>query len=154
MNQPRLQVETVHLAETSMLGAVYQKLSRTFEVTITAAGSVVLWKIPAGTFIDRVVAQVQTALNGSGTFEVGVDSNADELIDTADYTETNADAWATNVGSSNADQPNGKYYPSLADLKATVGGTPTAGKVRVLVEYWMLDDMFDGSFGSNLSVSV
>ena len=149
MNQPRLQVEAVHGGELSMDGQVYIPLTRTFEVTVTEAETIVAWKIPAGTFVKQAIAQIETALNGSGTVELGVDSNLDEFIDGADWVETNADAWATNLGSSNADQPNGKYYPTGGDMKVTIGGAPTAGKVRFVVEYYLFDDMFDGDFGPN-----
>lgn len=108
---------------------------------ITGTGVDDFWTIPAGTFIQQVILNVETGLDEGATVEVGLDDNADAFIDTADFTDANAEAYATNIGSSNADYPKGLYVSASDLMRLTVAGTtaPTVGRVRVLVTYWELD---------------
>lgn len=99
------------------------------------------WVAPAGVFITQAFLRVDTGVDGSGTVELGTDSNADALIDTADYTEATAGNYATNIGSSNADNPEGLYLDAGDTIRLTVGGTPTVGAVSGFIKYFEVDAM-------------
>jgi hypothetical protein len=140
MTQP-----TVRFAATrdssSIQGVSFVPKIKTFKVTVTGADNLDFWLAPAGTFVSRVVAWIEDALNGSGTVEIGTSANADALIDTADWNEANANAVATNVGSSNADNPAGLFLPTATQMRITIGGSPTEGTVCGFIEYFELADM-------------
>ena len=98
------------------------------------------WVAPAGTFISRAVVITETALNGSGTVELGTDGTGDELIDTTSYDPT-SDAFGTNIGSATATAATGLYLAASDTIRLTIGGTPTQGAVFGFIEYYETADM-------------
>lgn len=101
------------------------------------------WTAPTGVLISRAFLRIDTGLDGSGTAELGTDSNIDALIDTSDYTETTAGNYSTNIGSTNADNPEGLYLDAGDTIRLTIAGSPTVGAVSGFIEYYELDSMMD-----------
>jgi len=103
------------------------------------------WSAPAGTFIQQVFAYVvEAAVGATPTVELGLDGNADEFIDTSDFDLSTAGNWATNIGSTVATSPNGKFLPTGDVMRMTITGTNlSAGKVRAVISYFEVEDMFD-----------
>jgi len=138
---------TIRFAPTrdseSIQGQSYAWKTLSGLITVTGPGTSSFFLAPAGALIRLVVARIETALDSSGTCEIGVDDNADALIDTADWTETTLNQFATNRGSANADFPNLMYLVAGDQLIITIGGTPTVGSVHFLIEYMELDDIED-----------
>lgn len=119
--------------------------------TVTGAENDDFWTIPAKTFVSRVVAMVETALNATdATFEVGVDGNPDMFIDTTDFDATTAGNWATNIGSTTAVGAKGQYFPASDVMRmAAAGTTLTEGEVHVLIEYYDVASMEARGFHFN-----
>lgn len=113
----------------------------TFKKTVTGAVNEDFWTAPPGAFILQAFVRIETALDGSGTAELGTDANSDALIDTVDYDEAAADAYATNIGSANADNPEGLYLPDGDVIRLTIGGTPTVGEIEGFIAYIELDSI-------------
>ena len=123
-----------------MDGVSYEPQYVLCDVEITGAANLDFFLAGKRVFIERVDLFVIEALD-DGTVEVGVSDNADALIDTADYTETTAGQHATNVGSSNADNPKGLYLKDGGQVRITVAGSATEGRVAVLLKIWDLTHM-------------
>jgi hypothetical protein len=140
--QPELRFDLVGPNSLAGVSFVPKVITVTLDLS-TGAGNYDFWTAPAGTLITRVDAVAEDAADGSATMELGTDGNADALIDTLDsFDPTSADAWATNHGSANADNPDGLFLPAGDVLRATIGGTPTTGTVRLVIQYFELDAMF------------
>ncbi len=133
--------DSEELPPHNMDGVTYQPHYVLIDVKVTGAANLDFFLAGKKVFIERADLFVIDALDGSGTVEVGVDGNADALIDTADYAEGTAGAHATNVGSANADNPGGLYLPDGDQLRVTVGGAPTKGRVAILLKLFDLENM-------------
>lgn len=144
MAQPTLTVAPQHNTD-EMVGQVFVEQSFAVQVSVSNSGTADLLTLPEGALVTRVYARIVDALDGSGTFEVGVSGNADALIDGADWVETTADEVATNLASSNADYPGGMFLPDGGTLIATVGGSPTEGTVEVVIFWLELDDILSAA---------
>jgi len=131
-------------------GLVFQKNTAFYEVTVTGAGYVDLCAFPAGTFVTEVFGQIETELNGSGTVDIGIDSNDDAFIDNTEWTETTADQYASSLETT---APNGVYLPDGANLRVTAGGSPTQGVVRIAVSYFNFD-LMESEFGFHNEASI
>lgn len=122
-------------------GVRYLPASKQFDITVTAAGTILPWLIPAGVFITKVVARMVDGLD-AGTVDIGVDGDTDAFIDNLDWTETNDNAVAQSLGSSNAGNPNGLYFAAEDEFAITVGGQATSGRIQIVVEYYNLTEMW------------
>jgi hypothetical protein len=133
-------------------GLVFQKNTAFYEVTVTAAGYVDLCFLPAGTLITEVHAQIETALNGSGTIDVGTSGSGGEadLIANSEWTETVADEIASSLETT---APGGLYIPEEVNLRVTAGGAPTAGVVRLTLTYFNFD-LMESEFGFHREVVI
>jgi hypothetical protein len=101
------------------------------------------WTAPTGVLISRAFLRMDIGMDGSGTAELGTDSNIDALIDTSDYVETTAGNNSTNIGSTNADNPEGLYLDAGDVIRLTIAGSPTVGAVSGFIEYYELDSMME-----------
>lgn len=101
------------------------------------------WQVPAGSFIAQVFVRADTALDGSGTVEIGTDGNPDEFIDVTDFDASTDGNWATNIGSATASGANGSYFAAADNIRLAVGGTPTVGAVSGFIVYYEVGSMVD-----------
>jgi len=115
----------------------YMPLTKLIEVTISGSDPVYPWLIPAGTFVEKVIGRISTALD-AGTLDIGDEDNDDEFIANSEWTETNANVVAV---STKTTAPAGGYYPAAKKLKVTPGTATTAGVVQLLITYWELGSM-------------
>lgn len=123
----------------------------TVEKNCTAAGNFDFWTCPAGTYIKSAFAYVETTVTGTApTFTFGDDGAAGCFITTTDFDVTTAGNWATSLGSTTATNAEGKFYPAGDTMRIVLGGTPTGGKVRLVIEYFEVGAMFNR--GTHFSV--
>ena len=99
------------------------------------------WKAPTGVFIQACFVRADTALDGSGTVDIGTDGNPDALIDQTDFDPTTIGNSASNLGSSTAVGAIGLYLKDGDTMRLAVGGTPTVGAVSGCFVYYELDAM-------------
>lgn len=138
MLAPKVRVAKLH-DPADMRGLAY--VPHLFVLTLDAplvAGYTVLAEWDEAIMIKRADLWVTEAFVGGMTCEIGVDTNQDALIDTADYDEAVLNAWATNVGSSNANFPNGMFLPAGDQLRATWDGTGTLGEICLVLELYRM----------------
>lgn len=133
MSQPLVRTALTH-DPASMAGQAYLPEILFFEVNINSSGSGIFWSAPPDTWIVEVEAQIETALDGSGTVDIGVDGNTDLFIANSEWTETSLDQY---IASSKTTAPGGVFLPAGDNLAVEVGGSPTVGKVRIAV--WVLN---------------
>lgn len=135
-----MSLTTVGSAHSANDGNDYQVLEATYDFSVTSqlANAVVpMITIPADSFVERVLVDVETADTG-GTFDIGDGSDVDGYHDGIDATATGSTmSMLTLVEAA----PNtvlgytsGKYYSAAdaIDLKV-LGQTFAAAKVRVKV---------------------
>ena len=158
MVAPKIRIAALH-RQDDMRGVAY--VPELYVVKIDAplaTGAVILAEYTTAILVKSCDLWVQTALGSSDTCEIGVDDNFDALIDTADYDEETLNSWATNVGSSNADFPNGMILPAGDQLVAKFDGTPDGtGTVLVIFELFRLAEFLASpnySFDENDSVAA
>lgn len=140
MGAPKVRVAALRDPD-DMRGLAYVPELLVYELTApTDKGAYVLAEFSEAVLVKRADLWVETAFGGtSPTLEIGTDTNNDALIDTADYNEEAADAYATNVGSSNADNPAGLMLADGDSLHATFGGSPNGtGKAVVVLEIFRM----------------
>lgn len=137
----------------SLSGVAYVPKVIAIEKTIVATShNSDFMVLPAGSLITRVDAVVETAINGTNpTISFGTDGDANALIASTDFDVTTAGNWATNVGSTNATNPNGLYLHAADTLRiALVCTNCTEGKVRFLMHYLEKDAIAERGFHFNL----
>lgn len=147
MSQPVLRWMRTHSPPTEGdfpgvdFGVSYEPKIVTVDVKVSGPGYADFLLLPAGTFVKGAFARVVDALDGSGTVELGTPDNPDMFIDTADYDEGTIAAWAQSLGSSNADNAEGEFFAEADLLRVTIGGTPTEGRIQMMIEFYELDNM-------------
>ena len=119
---------------------------------VTQAGNVDFWVAPVDVGIVDALLVAETVMDGSGTITLGVDGNADALVDDLDWDPTGAGAFIAMRGSATADSEDGLYLPAGDTLRLTAGGTPTVGEIRFVIEYYELADMF--AQGEHFTLSI
>jgi hypothetical protein len=100
------------------------------------------WAAPAGTFIAQAFIRADEALDTTNaTVELGVDDNADALIDATDFDPLTLDASASNIGSATALGAVGLYLPDGDMVRLTITGAPTVGAVSGCIIYFEMEAM-------------
>lgn len=122
---------------TNMDAQAYMPLTKLIEVTISGSDPVYPWLIPAGTFIEKVVGRIATALD-AGTIDIGDEDDDDEFIANSEWTETTVNQIAN---SNTTTAAGGRFYAAAKMLKVTPGATTTSGVVQILVTFWELGSM-------------
>ena len=114
-----------------------------------------LWEIPADTVIEKVYVVIDTAVAGSTDLDVGDDDDADGFVDGSSsvtigtaglygYDAGNAGQYlmvdkGVIGGTGNFRSAKPKYYSAAGKtMKATVTGTSSAGKGKIVVEGYRL----------------
>jgi len=141
MTQPFVRTDAVHEGDSGVQGGAYEPKIIKYLHSVTGTDDINVVVVPAGTWVTRVWARIVEALNGSGTLDFGYADDEDAFIDAADWTETTANQFATNVGSTNASAPRGYFFADATQLYWTVGGTPTQGVVETCIETLEVDAM-------------
>lgn len=134
MTQPFVATDAVHAGETGVQHGAYAPRIVKYLANVTGTDDINVVIIPADTWVTRVWGRIVEELDGSGTLDFGYADSEDAFLDAADWTETTAEQFATNVGSSNASKPAGVYFTTATQLYFTVGGSPTKGQVEVVIE--------------------
>ena len=98
--------------------------------------------IPAMSIVTDVLVKINSAYNGSATIDIGDASDADGFLPNASITEGTLGVYGGTVATRGAylyDSTNKtslrKFYATATDIKATVGGSPTAGSATIYVVY-------------------
>lgn len=124
---------------TNMDAQAYMPLTKLIEVTISGSDAVTPWLIPAGTYVEKVLGRIVTAVSGSdGTIDVGDEDTAAKFIANNEWTEGTANQIAV---STQTTLPDGAYYPAAKLLKLTFSSAVVSGKVQLLITYWELGSM-------------
>lgn len=142
--QPRIRFAE-HFNPGDMSALAFTPKTVTITKDIDGAENDDFWLAPEGAFIQQAFAYVIEALNGtSPTVSLGTDGDAEALIASTDFDISTAGNWATNIGSTNATNPEGLFLPSGDFLRIAVVGTDvTSGKVGIFVQYYEVEDMID-----------
>jgi len=126
----------------SMDGLVYIQHTMTLEVDITGNDNGVekIWAVPAGVWIKDLLLLVDEVVTGGTAINVGTDDVADpdNLVDNL-VTLTAG----TISRSAAVTAPSGIFLDTAGSLWVQVTGTPSAGKLVIVVEYYNLDNMRD-----------
>jgi hypothetical protein len=101
------------------------------------------WVAPAGVFVSHAFIRADVELDGTPTVELGLDGDADELIDTTDFDATTAGNWACSLGSGTADGARGVYLEAGDTIRLAIGGAPTQGELSGYIMYFEMDDILD-----------
>lgn len=138
MSQPLIRLRPSN-DPSNMDAMAYMPKTKLIEVTISGSAAVTPWQIPAGTFIEKVVGRIVTAVSGSdGTIDIGDEDDEDEFIANSEWTESIANSMAC---SDTTTAPGGRYYAAAKLLKLTFSSTVVSGKVQLLITYWELGSM-------------
>lgn len=131
--QPQIRI-AVNNDNDSMAYKAYLPMTKLIEVTISGSDPIQPWLIPAGTFIEKVVALITDSLD-AGTLDIGDEDTDAAFIANNEWTETSDNAIAV---STQTTAPDGKYYPAAKLFQLTPSTDVTAGVVRILITYWDL----------------
>ena len=130
-----------------MSGLAYVPKLYSYNVMAPVGGAedILLLETADPIWIRQVWLRVIALLDGTTpTCEVGLDDNVDAFIDTADYVETTIDTFATNLGSINADFPNGVFLPAGDQIVAGFAAADmTVREVQIIMSVLHVDDMYD-----------
>ncbi len=117
-----------------------------------------LWPIPSGTIIEKVYCIVDVAISGTSDLDVGDDDDADGFIDgSLSVTLGTKGLYSNNckvagaylrvstAGATDAGDiyvvPTTKFYSAAGkEVKLDVTTTNTAGKMRVFIDYYSVED--------------
>jgi len=98
--------------------------------------------IPAMSIVTDVLVIINSAYNGSATIDIGDATDDDGFLPNTSITEGTPGVYGGTVASRGAylyDSTNKtsllKFYATATDIKATVGGSPTAGSATIYVVY-------------------
>jgi hypothetical protein len=118
----------------SMAYKSYLPIAKVIEVTISGSDPIQPWAIPAGTYIEKIVALITDSLD-AGTLDIGDEDTDDAFIADNEWTETSDNVLAA---STQTTMPDGKYYPATKLFQLTPSADVTAGVVKLLIIYWDL----------------
>ena len=97
--------------------------------------------LPAETFIELAVMQVDTAVNNGGVVTLGTDGTADALIDATDFSAATDGNVGTNLGSATSAAKTGLFLHAGDTLRLATTGTATEGAVSGFIVYYELSAM-------------
>lgn len=98
------------------------------------AGTLDVGTIPAGSIVIDAGVIVSTAFNGTGTLSLGTAADTDGFASALVITS------AGKVGADDLGASDDIYVTSDTDIKAVVGGTPTAGAGHAYITFIPADD--------------
>lgn len=142
--QPRIRFAE-HFNPGDMAALAFVPKTITLTKEITGAENDDFWLAPSGVFIQQAFAYVIEALNGTTpTVSLGTDGDAEALVASTDFDISTAGNWTTNVGSTNATNPEGIFLPAGDFMRVAVVGTDvTEGKVGIFIQYYEVEDMME-----------
>lgn len=99
------------------------------------------WVAPAGTFIAQAFITVDTSVTNSGVVTLGTDGDPEALIASTDFDASTIGNYATNIGSTNATNPEGLFLNAGDTIRLATTGTADAGAVSGFLVYYEVDAM-------------
>jgi hypothetical protein len=134
MKQPLIRTKLTH-DPASMEGQAYvlPAVALLFDVATSGSGVHNIYSVPAGTWLVEAQAILLTALDGSGTLDIGLDGSTAALIANSEWTEQTINSIAS---SRQTTAPDGLYF-SAQDNIAVDFKNCSVGKVLVLL--WLLN---------------
>lgn len=97
--------------------------------------------LPAETFIELAVMQVDKVVNNSGVVTLGTDGDADALINAADFSAATDGNVGSNLGSATSAGKAGLFLHAGDTLRLATTGTATEGAVSGFIVYYELSSM-------------
>ena len=114
--------------------------------TATGTQDLVLWDVRAGTYVESVFCNIETAFTASVTLEVGDTTDIDGWLDTLQVAATStSDALIFSTGAADTTETpfyvnqGGKYYADTASIELDVSGAAAAvGRALFYIKYSQL----------------
>lgn len=108
----------------------------------TATGNDDFMQIPAGAFINEIVAVVTSAGNANTTVSLGTDGDAEAFITSTALTMETANTFVK--------FSTGYYFAAADNLRIAVSDTPVASAVRFVISYFEFAAMAERGVHFNL----